>query len=63
MTTADSEHSRIVLQMVAERAGVTELRKMLASKEKSITLLKEQIGFCEIAIDVFKKELEARAKK
>lgn len=63
MTTADSEHSRKVLEMVAQRAGVPELRKMLHDKEKSITLLKEQIGFCEISIDVFQKELEAREKK
>ena len=62
MVTADSEHSRVVLQMVAQRAGVTELRKMLRDKEKSIILLKEQIGFCEISIDVFTKELEAREK-
>ena len=60
MPNADSDHSRIVLKFAASRAGKTELRKMIKDKERSIPLLKEQIGFCKIAIDVFTKELEKR---
>lgn len=59
---SDSDHSRKVLEMVAQRADMTELQKMIKDKEKSIPLLQEQIKFCNLALDVFQKELEKKQK-
>jgi len=56
----DSDHSNIVLEAVAKRSTIKELEKMIIDKNNSIPLLKEQINFCEISIDVYKKELESR---
>lgn len=57
---SDSDHSRKVLEMVAQRDDITELQKMIKDKEKSIPLLQEQINFCNLALDVFQKELEKK---